>query len=205
MSVPNQSIVKIAPREIFDQKHGFSRIHLDALQTATTLLKGEHLKLWLYLCSNADGYQLELSQKACLEWGIKKDAYYAAKAKLIELGYLTPIQEGSNILIFSEKPNDSEKPNGNSFSEKPTTFSEKPKEFSEFQKDLSEKPERNTITQYNTIIHNNNTMAATSCDKFEEARTIGDQDSIIKDAIHRKLKNKEQLTPEEAALIGFKF
>lgn len=180
MSVPNQSIVKIAPRGIFDQNHGFSRIHLDALQTATTLLKGEHLKLWLYLCSNADGYQLELSQKACLEWGIKKDAYYAAKAKLIELGYLTPIQEGSNILIFSEKPNDSEKPNRNSFSEiqknfseKPTKFSEKPKEFSEFQKDLSEKPERNTITQYNTIGHNNNTIATTSYNKFEEARRMG--------------------------------
>jgi hypothetical protein len=67
-------------------------------------LKGETLKLWLYIAKNQDNYQFELSQKALAEWGLKKDAYYAARKKLIEVGYLTPAQEGSNILIFSEIP-----------------------------------------------------------------------------------------------------
>ena len=190
MSVPNQLIIKISPRGPFDQEHGFARVHSDALQTAMTLLKGERFKLWMYLCNNADGYQLELSQKACLEWGIKKDAYYAAKTKLIELGYLTPLQEGSNIFIFSEKPNDSEKPKGISFSEKPKTlsekpteFSEKPKDFSEFQKDLSEKPERNTIIQYNTIGYNNNTIRDDSCGDADDYHIPGksypDKDGFV--------------------------
>jgi len=69
-----------------------------------TTLKGETLKLWLYLAKNQDDYQLELSQKALAEWGLKKDAYYTAKKKLIEVGYLTPLREGSNILVFSEIP-----------------------------------------------------------------------------------------------------
>jgi len=67
-------------------------------------LKGETLKLWLYLAKNQDNYQLELSQKALLEWGLKKDAYYTARKKLIEVGYLTPARDGSNIYIFSEIP-----------------------------------------------------------------------------------------------------
>lgn len=67
-------------------------------------LKGETLKLWLYIAKNQDDFQFELSQKALSEWGLKKDAYYSAKKKLIELGYLTPAREGSNIYIFSEIP-----------------------------------------------------------------------------------------------------
>jgi hypothetical protein len=35
---------------------------------------------------------------------LKKDAYYKAVNKLIEVGYLTPVREGSNIYIFSENP-----------------------------------------------------------------------------------------------------
>lgn len=115
-------------------------MHLDALQEAMTKLKGETLKLWLYLNKNQDSYQLELSQKACEAWGLKKDAYYTAVNKLKELGYLTPVKEGSNIFIFheslSEKPNeetgDSEKPNDtDGISEKPKNFSEIPTSFSE--------------------------------------------------------------------------
>lgn len=104
MSVPNQDIVKIGKREPFNQENIYGRFHIDALQTAMTTLKGETLKLWLYLAKNQDDYQLELSQKALAEWGLKKDAYYTAKKKLIEVGYLTPLREGSNILVFSEIP-----------------------------------------------------------------------------------------------------
>ena len=76
MSVPNQRIVRIAKRKEFSSN--FSRIHNEALQLAMQQLKGEHLKLWLYLIKNKDNYELELSQKALEEWGLKKDSYYRA-------------------------------------------------------------------------------------------------------------------------------
>lgn len=104
MAVPNQDIIKIGNREPFDKEHLYGRFHIDALQSAMNNLKGETLKLWLYLAKNQDGYQFELSQKAVAEWGLKKDAYYTARKKLMELGYLTPVREGSNIYIFSEIP-----------------------------------------------------------------------------------------------------
>lgn len=151
MSVPNQDIVKVGVRPAWNENNKFCRTHLDALQDAMCNLKGETLKLWLYLNKNQDNYQLELSQKACEAWGLKKDAYYTAKKKLIELGYLTPISEGSNIYIFSEKPKEE-----NGLSEKPKNFSEIPKTFSEIPKDFSEKPQRNTTNttyiQHNTTI-----------------------------------------------------
>lgn len=122
-------------------------------------LKGETLKLWLYLNKNQSGFQLELSQKACEQWGIKKDAYYTARKKLIELGFLVPKAEGSNIYIFYEVAKPSEKPKDSNVSEKPKpALSEKPKDFSENQKEPSEKPknlsefqQRNTINTINTI------------------------------------------------------
>ncbi len=140
MSVANQDIVRLGNREPWDKEHIYSRMHIDALQEAMNNLKGETLKLWLYLNKNVDKYELELSQKACEAWGLKKDAYYTAKKKLIELGYLTPVKDGSNIYTFSEKPKQA-----GGLSEKPKNFSEKPKTF-------SEKPQRN-IT--NTTIENN--------------------------------------------------
>lgn len=159
MAVANQDIIIIGEREPFDTKHAFGRIHSDALQKAMTALKGETLKLWLYLNKNQSDFQLELSQKACEQWGIKKDAYYTARKKLIELGYLVPKAEGSNIYIFYEVAKPSEKPKDADVSEIPKpALSEKPKGLSENQKEPSEKPknlseiqQRNTINTINTI------------------------------------------------------
>lgn len=101
--------------------------------------------------------------------------------RMIELGYLVPINEGSNILMFYEKPQlseiqiQSEKPTilsenqivaGNKESEKPTIgetkMSEKPTTLSENQTTLSEKPQRN-----NTIVHNSTIKDSTVADSGE--------------------------------------
>lgn len=58
------------------------------------------LLLWLYLDKNADGYRLELSQKACEAWGIKRDSYYRAVKELQEKGYLQ--ETGGGRYIFHE-------------------------------------------------------------------------------------------------------
>lgn len=108
MAVSNQNIVRVGTRDAFDKSHTYCLMHIDSLQAAMCNLKGETLKLWLYCNKNQNGYQFELSQKALQEWGLKKDAYQTAKKKLMELGYLVPASEDSNVLIFcetlSEKP-----------------------------------------------------------------------------------------------------
>ena len=169
MSVPNQKIVKVDARRSYDGENLFCRTHLDALQTAMINLKGETLKLWLYLNKNQDNYQLELSQKACEEWGIKKDAYYAGVNKLIAIGYLTPVSEGSNIYCFSEKPK--------TLSEKPKTFSEKPKKS-------SEKPERNTINTTDTTINTTNTPSVVGL----AAQTSGTEEEKLMEITEAKAK-----------------
>ena len=163
MAVSNQNIVRVGTRDAFDKSHTYCLMHIDSLQAAMCNLKGETLKLWLYCNKNQDGYQFELSQKALQEWGLKKDAYQTAKKKLMELGYLVPASEDSNVLIFyetltesvfqiqsekptmtveeigSEKPISSEIPTKleTSESEKPTKclgkMSEKPTTLSGFQ------------------------------------------------------------------------
>lgn len=166
MSVPNQDIIKLAPRKPWNGDNTFARMHLDALQEAMNNLKGETLKLWLYINKNADGYELELSQKACEAWGLKKDAYYTAKKKLIELGYLVPVKQGSNVYRFYEEI--SEKPNEDRNSEKPKNSSEKPKESSEKQKNFSEKPQRNTTNTTNTTIIQQEVFSAVPAEKPSE-------------------------------------
>ena len=50
--------------------------NLEALSEAAKNLNGSGLKMWLYLTKNQDGFQAELSQAACRDWGIQKDSYY---------------------------------------------------------------------------------------------------------------------------------
>ena len=142
MSASNQYIVKVAPRRPFDKNNIYALMHLDSLQEAMRNLRGESLKLWLYCNKNQDGFQFELSQKVLADWGLKKDAYQSAKKKMQELGYLVPVSEGSNILVFYENPRMAEESeNQTSLSEKPTTGTLSENQIqSEKPTNLSEKP-----------------------------------------------------------------
>ena len=157
MSVPNQKIVQIARRTKRDKDNLYAMTNLEALQQAMNILKGSGLKMWLYLNKNQDNYRLELSQKACEEWGIKKDSYYDGVRNLIDKGYLRPQRAGSNIYVFFE----------NRLTENPNSveldfyYSENSKPATEIQnsrygipKGTAAKPERNNI--YNTRILQNN-------------------------------------------------
>ena len=104
MSVANQKIVRIGKRVARDPTHLYAKINIDAMQYAYATLSRSGLGLWLYFNKNQDDYQLELSQKACAEWGIKKDSYYNGVNELIRFGFLVPISEGSNIYTFYETP-----------------------------------------------------------------------------------------------------
>lgn len=177
MAVSNQNIVRVGTRDAFDKSHTYCLMHIDSLQAAMCNLKGETLKLWLYCNKNQDGYQFELSQKALQEWGLKKDAYQTAKKKLMELGYLVPASEDSNVLIFYETL--SEKPTNptesvfqiqseiqtkieTSESEKPTKclgkMSEKPTMLSGFPTSQSEKAQRNNTIVYDSTLKDSTNM-----------------------------------------------
>lgn len=164
MSVANQNIVIIQDRALYDDKNIFFRVHILAYQQAATLLSGEHLKLWLYLERFKPGFKLELSQKECEKWGLKKDSYYAAKKRLEDLHYLVRESEGSNIYKFYEVPQ--KEGASNDVSEIPNVSENQKEKSSEIpntsgfqnlnsatQKNFSENPQRNTIynTKYNTI------------------------------------------------------
>lgn len=145
MSVANQKIVRIAGRKPRDRNNLFATMNLEALQHAMQELKGSSFKLWAYFNKNQDKYQLELSQKACAEWGIKKDSYYSAVKDLSEKGYLVPITPYSNIFDFHEMP----------ISEIPIYFSENENAASENHIISSEKTQRNNTN--NTVIKQNKT------------------------------------------------
>lgn len=158
MSVPNQRIVQIAPRKKRNSENLYAMINLHALQTAMTELNGSSLKLWLYFNKNQDSYRLELSQKECLKWGIKKDSYYSAVRNLGLRGYLCPVKDGSNIYNFYEEAQPSKIPKqaGNPTSGIQNSLSEKQIPAPEIQKKHSEIPERNNT--YSTEIIQNNTI-----------------------------------------------
>ena len=113
--------------------------------------------MWLYINKNQDGYQFELSQKACKEWGIKKDSYYDGFKDLMSNGYLRLSKPGSNIYYFFENALAENPPSGYSefyFTEntKPATEIQKPKY--ELPKGTAANPERNNINNKRIIKDN---------------------------------------------------
>ena len=99
----NQYTVTIGNR-LRDTNHPYILLGITPFQKACKDLDQiGALKLWLYLSHNQDGFKLNLSQKACENWGIKKDSYYRAKNKLIEKGYLIPTDKEEDY-IFVETP-----------------------------------------------------------------------------------------------------
>lgn len=174
MSYSNQKIVRIGNREKRDAQHIYSTMNIEAMQEAMMELRGETFKLWCYLNKNQEGYQFELSQKECEKWGIKKDVYYAAVKKLVELGYLVPIEEGSNIYVFFELRHSEIQKFSEIQKNQVIENSEIQKiaqiDFSEIQKNFSEIPQRNNTynnTNYNVKDNTNN--------KIEE----GIKDSLV--------------------------
>lgn len=105
MSYPNQRIIKVAKRvgKAKDYTGEFTFINLTSLENASKNLSGSGLKLWMYLVSNKNGFILELSQKDCELWGLKRSTYYDAFKELINKSYILPTDKG-NYFIFYDIP-----------------------------------------------------------------------------------------------------
>ena len=102
VTVPNQKTIKVQ-KEICDSQHLYAAINLNALQTAMIDLKGETLKLWLYMAKNQDNYTFALSFVDAVKWGVgSKSSYDRAVKELIAKGYL--VETSSNHYTFYELP-----------------------------------------------------------------------------------------------------
>ena len=100
---PNQYTIVFAPAPKTDANNPYCKMNVDVLQSvAGDLNKVGALKLWLYLVAHSHMESLGLSQKACEEWGLKKDSYYSGKEELVNKGYLVEI--GSNKYEFRQLP-----------------------------------------------------------------------------------------------------
>lgn len=87
MAVANQKIVRIHKPKCVN---GFLQIDKQDWHDACAVLNYSEFKLYLYLANNAEGFKLELSQKAVENAiGIKRTAYHDAVKKLKEAGFLT--------------------------------------------------------------------------------------------------------------------
>lgn len=176
MSVPNQKRVRIAKRTPRDKDHLYAMMNIDALSAAVRMLKGSALKMWLYFNKNQDEYEFELSQKACSEWGIKKDGYYDGIEELIKRGYLVPTHWGSNLYCFYEMPTE----------QKPNTFGKIPNRSPKLENEMSENTERNNtniteIIQNKTVKDNRTSFASGKRGGCGKAATVlGENDEPFK-------------------------
>ena len=166
MSVPNQRKVQIVQKELKDKDHLFAAYNQETLRQAMTKLKGSGLKMWLYLCKNKEGYQFELSRKACEDWGIKKDSYYDGFKDLVNNGYLRLSHPNSNIYYFFENALAENPPSGKGefyFTDNTKPATEIQNRKYENQNRAAANPERNNINN-TRIIKDNKTSAKPESD-----------------------------------------
>lgn len=100
-TVPNQRVVEIHREKA---KSNFLGIQNENWQAAARDLGAHALMLYLYLASNANGYDLALSPAAIRQAiGMPKSTYRDQFEKLVDKGYLVQRKE-SNIYDFYETP-----------------------------------------------------------------------------------------------------
>ena len=97
---PNQKVVTIHKEPL---SKNFLGINLDVLREACKRLTAHELKLYIYLASNKDKYELALSQVAAKEAvNLPRSTYYDQVQNLINKGYL--VQKSGNKYDFYEIP-----------------------------------------------------------------------------------------------------
>lgn len=97
---PNQKVIHINKNKY---TANFLQVGIDEWQTAFKKFTPSAFAVYLYLASNADGFDLALSQKAIENaLGIKKTAYHNAIEALKKEGYIEVLQ--GNIEVFHTTP-----------------------------------------------------------------------------------------------------
>ncbi len=98
---PNQYTIKIHKKSY---NRDFLQIGIDEWQEASKVLTPSAFKIYLYLASNADGYNMALSKQDIKDkLGISFSRYYEAISLMRKLHYIC--SDGSNNLQFFLTPN----------------------------------------------------------------------------------------------------
>ena len=102
ISFPNQDKVTIH-KERYDGN--FLQVGIDEWMTAFNTLKPGTFGLYLYLCSNREGFNLALSSVAVQHaLGYSDSTYRRAKKELIEKGYLIVSERSTHVMDFFPTP-----------------------------------------------------------------------------------------------------
>ena len=102
ISFPNQDKV-IIHKERYDAN--FLQVGIDEWMTAFNNLKPGTFGLYLYLCSNREGFNLALSSAAVQHaLGYSDSTYRRAKKELIEKGYLIVSARSTHVMDFFPTP-----------------------------------------------------------------------------------------------------
>ena len=105
MTFPNQRVVRIHRESV---KSDFLGIKNENWQAASRDLGAHGLRLYLYLASNANNYNLALSPAAArAAIGIPRSTYFDQFAILVDKGYLVPVNQKQTLFIFRDKANSS--------------------------------------------------------------------------------------------------
>ena len=100
----NQKRITVAAREKRDKTHPYGMYNIEALQQAMATIKTVGgIKIWCYINKNQDLFTFDLSRQELLNsWGLTRATYDSGIEELISLGYLTPIGDSDNVLLFHE-------------------------------------------------------------------------------------------------------
>ena len=95
---PNQKVITIHKEPL---NKNYLGINLDVLRDACQRLTAHELKLYIYLASNKDNFELALSQVAATEAvNLPRSTYYDQVKNLINKGYI--VHRGGNKYDFYE-------------------------------------------------------------------------------------------------------
>lgn len=156
ITYPNQRVINIH-REA--AKSNFLGIKNENWQAAARDLGAHALMLYLYLASNADGYNLALSPAAIRQAiAMPRSTYQDQFVKLIDRGYI--VQESGNVYSFYETPQPSHASNQASITTQKTVdvlnFEECPLDVSCDDRAAPNVPPTNTEINNREIQINNN-------------------------------------------------
>lgn len=100
---PNQRVIT-TNKEKTDTENIYTKININALDTALQVLRPNAFKLYVYFCKNINGYTFALSKiDVCKSLHITANTYLEAFKELESLGYLVKDKQIRTHYNFYEK------------------------------------------------------------------------------------------------------
>lgn len=93
----------IIRRDTDNATKNYFKVSNNSLYDAMGRLDEKGFILWVYLASNKNKYQLDLSSADfCKKSGLSDSSYRRAFTELEQLGYLKPLKENKQLYLFCE-------------------------------------------------------------------------------------------------------